>query len=170
MKRQRSSESLPEIAILDRHHRAVVFPLPVVFTPVLQAVGQATADVFAGGDERNARRLLECLEPTNDGQEFQSFAANFGLGVFDFELLSSVDALQYESPIALAPTRLGVGEQQKMRRRNAHTLPRLGGGAADFVWGEGRLSRAVMAFRRRHDNRANELIGRQFAFSLVLLD
>ena len=66
MKSQGPIQPLPEIAVFDRHHLAMMFPVPIVFAPVGQAVAQAAANVFAGRNERDARGLFQSFQPSHD--------------------------------------------------------------------------------------------------------
>ena len=81
MKRQGPIQPLPEIAVLDRHHLAMILPSPIVFAPIGQAVAQAASDVFARRDQCHERRLLECFQSADYGQQFEPLTAQIGLGI-----------------------------------------------------------------------------------------
>jgi hypothetical protein len=76
MNLQQPVDPLPQIGVLDRRHLAVPLPLPVVLAPVGQAKLQAALNVSAAGHQRHLRRLIERLEPADDGQQLQPLRAS----------------------------------------------------------------------------------------------
>ncbi len=79
MEPHRPVNPLPEIAVGDRHHLAVVLPLPAVAPPFGQTMPKPFADVAAGGDERDPGGLIEGLQSADHRQQFQPFAPHLGL-------------------------------------------------------------------------------------------
>src|SRR6478736_1827984 len=78
-------EPLPQIAVLHRRETAITLPLPVVFSPVGQALLQAAADRPAAGEQRHAGGLAQRFESANDGQQLQPLGTGLLLFVCRFE-------------------------------------------------------------------------------------
>ena len=100
MKLHGSIDTLPKIPILDRRHLAEPFPPPTVGTPFLQAEQESAADVTAGRDDRDSRRLRQRLQPAHDRQQSQTAFLGLRLFVRRLEPRFSIDGLQDKTPLA----------------------------------------------------------------------
>jgi hypothetical protein len=137
---QGAVDPLPKIPVLDPRHLAEPFPLPIVFAPLRQAEPQAATDIAAGGDQRDARRLVQCLQAPHDGQQFQPTGIGRTFLVSRLQTRRPVDTFQDKTPAgsfaasaALARRRAtGLGKQQEVGVRlpgfsptglSLHTLP-----------------------------------------------
>ncbi len=128
---ERPIDALPEVPIFDGGHRSVVLPLPVVFSPIVEAVGDSASDITARREQRDARRLFQGFEAADDGQQFEPLAAYLRLAIGDLDFRGAADRFEHETPLAgLARRsgRLGGREEQKMRRGHAHRKDRELGG------------------------------------------
>ena len=113
-------DPLPEVAVFHRHHLAEMLPLPVVVPPLGQTLGKAAVDVTAGSDQCHAGGLGQGLETADDGQQFQTFAADVGLFVVGLELVASVNRLKDKSPLSPGLFSVGFRKQQEMWFRCVH--------------------------------------------------
>jgi hypothetical protein len=118
-------EPPPEVAVFDRCHAAIPFPLPVVLFPVRQARFEAAAQVAAAGYERHAGWLRKGFEAADDRQELQSFDAGGWLFVGCFQLGLAARLAEDEPPatavrIVTSGSLSGFRVQKEMRGADAH--------------------------------------------------
>ena len=92
-------QSLPQVAILHRNHLAVVFPLPAVAPPFIQAILHALSNVRATANQCDFRRLIEGLKGAYDRQQIEPITSDLGLDVGRLEPFVAVGRLQRESPL-----------------------------------------------------------------------
>ena len=75
---QRPVDALPQVVVANRHELAEPFPAPAALAPLVQLAPDAAAHVAAAGEQRDARRLVECFQAANDGQQLEPAGAGSG--------------------------------------------------------------------------------------------
>jgi hypothetical protein len=71
--------------------------------------------VLARRDQGYPGRLIQRLQPTNDGQKFQSLPHGLRLNVLGIQAEGAVHGAEYKPPAALRGLIRYVGKQQVMR-------------------------------------------------------
>ncbi len=82
MEPQGTVQSLPEVAVADRHHLSEPLPAPAVIAPFGQPVVDAPTHVVATADQRDASGLVDRLQAADHRQQVEPFPPNVRLVVF----------------------------------------------------------------------------------------
>src|SRR5262245_36849562 len=86
-------DALPKVAVLDWQPATIPFPAPMMTAPFVQSVSKPACHSFAGGNQGHSRRLIECFQPSDDGQQFEPFALQSRLVVRRLDPPTTVDRL-----------------------------------------------------------------------------
>jgi hypothetical protein len=115
--------------IANRYKLTESFPSPASGAPLAQTTANAASDVATRGDERDARRLIQRFQATNDGQQFEAASTRTWFNIFGRQNPLVCDRLQDESPVVATPAFTdSIGEEQEVGASSLHCGGGLFGG------------------------------------------
>jgi hypothetical protein len=120
MKLQCPSDSLPQIAVANRHLPPESLPMPLFLAPLIQFAPNAARYIAAAGDERDLRGLVERFQAANDRKQLQPAPAVCRLTIGSAETVAAADRPQRKLPPQLAGLGGRFREKQVVRAARLH--------------------------------------------------